>query len=81
MTDEFLELKRLVIEELVKQLDEDDKKEISKEFGLAEKKLDELIVKLADKWLSNQDYVIMLATVLGISMPRKSKDRSSRYIG
>ena len=79
MSDGFLEVKRLVIEELVRQIE--DKDDIAKEFGLSEEKLGDLIVKLADKWLTNPDHVIMLATLFGISMPRKSKDRSSRYIG
>ncbi|HLC67765.1 MAG TPA: hypothetical protein VJI12_02670 [archaeon] len=79
MSDEFLEVKRLVIEELVSQID--GKKEIAKEFGLTAERLDELVVKLADKWLTNPDFVVMLATVLGISMPRRGKEKRARYIG
>ena len=81
MSDEYLELKKMVIEHLVNQLDETDKKELTKEFNLTEEQLDTLTKKMLDKWLSNTDFIIMIATMLGISMPRKNKERKANYIG
>ena len=81
MSDEFLQLKRLVIENLVSQIDPEEKKGLGKEFNLTEEQLDNLITKMLDKWLNSTDFVVMIATALGLSMPRKTKDRSSRYIG
>ena len=81
MSDKFLELKRLVIDELAGQLDAAEKKELAKEFKLTEEQIDFLVKKLLDKWLSNPDYIIMVATMLGISMPRKQKERRAQYIG
>ena len=81
MPDKFLELKRLVIDELAGQLDAAEKKDLAKEFKLTEEQIDFLVNKLLDKWLSNPDYIIMVATMLGISMPRKQKERRAQYIG
>lgn len=81
MTDDFLEIKKLVIAELIKQISDRDKRDLAKEFGLSDERLHDLIVKLADKWLNNADYVVMLASIFGVSAPRKTKDKSSRYIG
>jgi hypothetical protein len=81
MENEFLEVKRLVIEELVSQIDDGDRDEIAREFGLTREKLDDLIVKLVDRWLVNPDHIVMLATVLGIAAPRKSKEGRAHYIG
>ena len=81
MSDKFLELKKLVIDELAQQLDSEEKKELAKEFRLTEEQIDFLVRKLLDKWLSNPDYIVMVATMLGISMPRKQKDRKANYIG
>lgn len=78
---DFLELKKMVINELVNQIDSGEKKELGKEFNLSEEQLNDLINKMLDKWLNTTDFVVMIATALGISMPRKTKDRSSRYIG
>ncbi len=77
----MLELKKIIINELVNQIDNKDKKDIAKEFGISEDSLDELVKKLLDKWLTNPDLIVMIATSLGLSMPRKTKDRPARYIG
>lgn len=79
--DDFLELKKMVINELVGQIDENDKKELGKEFNLTEEQLGTLITKMLDKWLDSVDFVVMVATALGLSVPRKTKDRPARYIG
>lgn len=81
MSDEFLEMKKLVMSELIGQLDAPDKKSLEKEFNLTDEQLNALISNLLDKWLNNADFVVMLATVLGISLPRKSKENRARYIG
>ena len=81
MSDEFLQLKKLVINELVNQIDSEERKKLGKEFNLSEEQLNDLISKMLDKWLNSTDFVVLIATALGISMPRKTKDRSSRYIG
>ena len=78
---DFLELKKMVINELINQIDSEERKELGKEFNLSEEQLNDLIGKMLDKWLNSTDFVVMMATALGISMPRKTKDRSSRYIG
>ncbi|HLC76823.1 MAG TPA: hypothetical protein VJH04_01325 [archaeon] len=75
----LLDLKKMVINELMNQIE--DKKELGKEFNLTEGQINALIEKMLDKWLNNTDFVVMIATALGLSMPRKTKDRSSRYIG
>ena len=79
MTNGFLDLKKMVINELMNQIE--DKKDLGKEFNLTEEQINALIEKMLDKWLDNTDFVVMIATALGLSMPRKTKDRSSRYIG
>ena len=81
MSDEFLQLKRLVIENLVGQMDSKEKSNLGKEFNLTEEQVDNFISKMLDKWLNSTDFVVMIASALGISMPRKTKDRSARYIG
>ena len=81
MPDDFTEMKRLVIDNLAGQIDSHDKREMGKDYKLTEDQVDELIRKMLDKWLDNVDFVVMIASVLGISLPRKTKDRSSRYIG
>ena len=78
---DFLELKKMVINELINQIDSEERKELGKEFNLSEEQLNDLIGKMLDKWINSTDFVVMMATALGISMPRKTKDRSSRYIG
>ena len=81
MADKFLEMKKLVITELLQQLDSDESRKISKEFKLSEEQFKSLTEKLLDTWLSNPDYIVMLASVLGVSAPRVTKDRSRNYIG
>ena len=81
MSDKFLELKKLVIDELAGQLDSKEKKDLAKEFHMAEEQMDLLVKKLLDNWLSNADFVVMVATMLGISMPRQTKERRANYIG
>lgn len=81
MSDEFLEMKRLVINELVNQIDHKDKEGLAKEFSLTEEQLNDLTRKMLDKWLANPDYIVMIATMLGISLPRKSKEKKAHYIG
>ena len=78
---ELLEMKKMVINELINQIDDEDKKDLGKEFNLTKEQLNSLITKMLDKWLDTGDFVVMIATALGLSMPRKAKDRSSRYIG
>ena len=81
MADDYLELKKLVISELVSRIDSKDKKGLAKEFNLTEEQLNNLIEKMLDKWLSSTDFVIMIATALGLSMPRKTKEKRAHYIG
>ena len=81
MSDKFLELKKLVIDELAGQFDSAEKKELAKEFHMTEEQMEFLVKKLLDKWLSNVDFVVMVATMLGISMPRQTKERRANYIG
>lgn len=82
--DEFTELKKAVIDALASQIDNKNKKELAKEFGLTEEQLDVLVRKLLDAWLSNPDYIVFIASMLGLSMPRKdekSEKKSRHYIG
>lgn len=81
MTDEFTEMKKLVIEELVNQIEGSDKKELAKEFNLTEEQLNDLTRKMLDKWLNNPDYILFIASMLGLSVPRKDKERKTHYIG
>lgn len=81
MPDEFLEMKKLIIDELVGQIDESEKKALAKEFNLTKDRIDSLIKKLLDKWLNNPDYILFIASMLGLSMPRKTKERKAHYIG
>lgn len=81
MSDDFTEMKKLVIGALVDQIDSGNKKELAKEFNLTEEQLDMLIRKLLDAWLSNPDYIMFIASMLGLSAPRKNKEKKAHYIG
>lgn len=79
MADEMLELKKIVIEHLASRV---EKKELAKEFGLSESQLESLVRKMLDTWLNNPDFIIIIADVLGLSLPRKSSEKKSHhYIG
>ena len=78
MQDGFLQLKKIVIEELASKI---ERKELAKEFNLTEEQLDLLIKKMLDKWLNSTDFILIIADVLGLSMPRKTKEKRARYIG
>ncbi|MBI4174751.1 MAG: hypothetical protein HY517_03825 [Candidatus Aenigmarchaeota archaeon] len=78
---DFLELKKLVINELAGQFDEHEKAELGKKFKLSAERMDDLIKELLNKWLSSADLVVMIASLLGLSAPRKMKERKTHYIG
>jgi len=76
--DEMLELKKLVIEHLASRI---DKKELAAEYKLTDEQLDSLTRKMLDSWLNNPDFILIIADVLGLSLPRKTKEKKAHYIG
>ena len=76
--DEMLELKKLVIEHLASRI---DKKELAAEYKLTAEQLDSLTRKMLDSWLNNPDFILIIADVLGLSLPRKTKEKKAHYIG
>ena len=36
---------------------------------------------MLDKWLNNPDFILIIADVLGLSLPRKTKEKKAHYIG
>lgn len=85
MSEDYLELKKLVIDELAGQFDQQEKAELGKKFKLSAEQMDELVKELLNKWLSSTDFVIMIASLLGLSAPRTKEDKGERksrhYIG
>ena len=76
--DEMLELKKLVIEHLASRI---DKKELAAEYKLTDEQLDSLTRKMLDSWLNNPDFILIIADVLGLSLPRNTKEKKAHYIG
>ncbi len=82
--EDFLELKKLVINELAGQFDVEEKEKLGKQFNLTAEQIDELIKELLNKWLSSADFVVMIASLMGLSAPRKTKEKGEKkthYIG
>lgn len=80
-TDEFTGMKKVVIDALAEQIGGESREKMSKEFGLTEEQLEKLIRKMLDAWLNNPDYIMFIASMLGLSMPRKTKEGKAHYIG
>jgi hypothetical protein len=77
--DDLTELKRIIIEHLA-GLETRKRREIAAEFNLSEEKLDELARRLLNEWLNNPELIMLLASELGLSMPRSRKEKKARYI-
>ncbi len=84
MPDDMKEMKKLLIDHLYSMIAQDSKsmKELEKEFGLSEDKLEKLIKTFLDKWLVSPDMIAMLTEMLDV-YPTDQKESKGRgyYIG
>ena len=67
MPDDMKGMKKLLIDHLYSMIAQDTKsmKELEKEFGLSEDKLERLIKTFLNKWLVSPDMIAMLSEMLG----------------
>ncbi|MBS3053660.1 MAG: hypothetical protein J4469_04100 [Candidatus Aenigmarchaeota archaeon] len=84
MPDDMKGMKKLLIDHLYSMIAQDTKsmKELEKEFGLSEDKLERLIKTFLNKWLVSPDMIAMLSEMLGV-YPTDQEEGKGRgyYIG
>ncbi|MBI2232952.1 MAG: hypothetical protein HYU56_03445 [Candidatus Aenigmarchaeota archaeon] len=84
MPDDMKGMKKLLIDHLYSMIAQDTKsmKELEKEFGLSEDKLERLIKTFLNKWLVSPDMIAMLSEMLEIySTDQKESKGRGYYIG